>query len=93
MKLRNKINLATAVLFISLFIIINFTVYFIFSNLILDSELEQAEAEAGKSANAITSSLGEISADTLLQAYAPNNGMIQIVTSNNIAAPQSFSPV
>ena len=92
MKLRNKINLATAVLFISLFIIINFTVYFIFSNLILDSELEQAEAEAGKSANAITSSLGEISADTLLQAYAPNNGMIQIVKSNNIAAPQSFSP-
>lgn len=91
MKLRNKIHLATAVLFIGLFIVINFSVYFIFSNLMVRSELDEAHAEAKKNAAAITSSLGEISAETLLRAYTPVNGMIQIVTSDN-KARSSFSP-
>ncbi len=92
MKLRNKINLSTAVLFIGLFIITNFAVYFIFSNLILDSELEQARKEAEKNAEAITGSLGKISANTLVRAYAPVNGMIQIVTSDKKEATQSVTP-
>lgn len=93
MKLRNKIHLSTSVLFIGLFIIINFSVYFIFSNLILNSELEQAGEEAEKNAEAITASLGEeISAVTLVRAYAPVNGMIQIITSDKQKAAQSVTP-
>lgn len=92
MKLRNKIHAATAFLFIGLFIIINFSVYFIFSNLIIDSELEQSRAEAEKIAREISVSLDEIPADTLLSAYVPVKGMIQIVTSEKNAVTKSYSP-
>ena len=89
MRLRNKINLSTAFLFFCLFILSNISIYFVFSNLILDSEMEQAKAEAEKIAKGINDSLGTISEETLLRAYVPIDGMIQIVTSDN----KSFTPV
>ena len=45
--------------------------------------MEQAQAEAEKTANGINDSLGTISEETLLRAYIPIHGMIQIVTSDN----------
>nr|WP_295971626.1 HAMP domain-containing sensor histidine kinase [uncultured Bacillus sp.] len=92
MKLRNKIYLSTAVLFIGLFVIINFSVYFIFSDSILDSEIEQAHAEAEQAAHEISQSIDEISANILLPAHLPIDGMIQIVTTNQKAAHKSWSP-
>lgn len=82
MKLRNKINFSTAFLFIGLFIVMNISVYFIFSHLILDSETEQAGAEAEKTVEGINQSLGTIPADELLRAYVPIDGMIEIITSD-----------
>ena len=92
MRLRNKINLSTAFLFFCLFILSNISIYFVFSNLILDSEIEQAQAEAEKIANGINDSLGTISEETLLRAYIPIHGMIQIVTSDNKSFTTVTSP-
>ncbi|WP_338449198.1 ATP-binding protein [Niallia oryzisoli] len=81
MKLRQKINFSTTFLFIGLFVLINFSIYFVFSYLILEGEKEQAQAEGEKIVDGISESLGAIKTDELLRAYVPINGMIQIVSS------------
>ncbi|MEH7106536.1 sensor histidine kinase [Bacillus sp. JJ1764] len=83
MKLRNKINLYTAVLFAILFIIMNITVYFTFSKLILNNELKAATKEMEKTTTDIGKGLGTIPEATLLRSYVPINGMIQMVTDDN----------
>lgn len=83
MKLRNKINLYTAFLFAILLLIINITVYYSFSKLILESELNTAHNEMQNISENIGKSLGIISKDILLRSYVPINGMIQIVTKDN----------
>jgi two-component system, OmpR family, sensor histidine kinase ArlS len=83
MKLRNKINLYTAFLFAILLLIINITVYYSFSKLILDSELNTAHNEMQNISENIGKSLGTISEGILLRSYVPINGMIQIVTKDN----------
>lgn len=85
MKLRNKINLFTAVLFAALLILMNIAVYFTFSKLILDSELNIAAKEMEKTTDDIGKSLGSIPEAELLRSYVPINGMIQIVTADNKA--------
>ena len=92
MKLRKKINLSTAFLFIGLFIISNISIYFVFSHLILDSEMEQAQDEAEKMVIGINDSLGTIAADTILRAYVPIDGMIQIVVPNHTSFTTVTSP-
>lgn len=89
MKLRNKINLFTAVLFAALLILMNIAVYFTFSKLILDSELNIAEKEMEKTSIDIGKALGSIPEAELLRSYVPLNGMIEIVTADN----KSLSPV
>jgi two-component system, OmpR family, sensor histidine kinase ArlS len=89
MKLRNKINLFTAVLFAALLILMNIAVYFTFSKLILDSELNIASKEIEKTTTEIGKSLGSIPVTELLRSYVPLNGMIQIFTADN----QTLSPV
>ncbi|MBP3038655.1 HAMP domain-containing histidine kinase [Bacillaceae bacterium Marseille-Q3522] len=84
MKLRNKINLSTAVLFIGLFIVMNFFIYFLFSNLMINSEKEQVKAEAEKIVEAFHLSLGTIPDDKLILAYTPVDGMIQIVAEGQV---------
>ncbi|WML27720.1 HAMP domain-containing sensor histidine kinase [Neobacillus sp. OS1-33] len=92
MKLSNKINLYTAVLFTALLIIMNISVYFTFSKLILDSELNTATKEMEKTANDIGKSLGSISEGELLRSYVPLNGMIQFVTTENKPISTVTSP-
>ncbi|WP_144553888.1 HAMP domain-containing sensor histidine kinase [Bacillus sp. X1(2014)] len=92
MKLRNKINLYTAVLFAALLIVMNLSVYFTFSKLILDTELHTAKKEMEKNANDIGKSLGSIPEAELLRSYVPVNGMIQLVTADNKARSTVTSP-
>lgn len=92
MKLRNKINLYTAVLFAALLIVMNISVYFTFSKLILDSELNTATKEMEKTTNDIGKSLGSISVAELLRSYVPINGMIQFVTADNKPLSTVTSP-
>ncbi|MEH7013850.1 ATP-binding protein [Neobacillus niacini] len=87
MKLRNKINLYTAFLFALLLLILNITVYYTFSTLLLDSELTTAHKEMEKISENFGESLGKIPNDSLLRSYVPINGMIQIVTEDNNNPP------
>jgi two-component system, OmpR family, sensor histidine kinase ArlS len=92
MKLSNKINLSTAVLFAGLLIIMNVSIYITFSKLILDSELNTSAKEMEKTTNDIGKSLGSISEAELLRSYLPINGMIQFVTANNKPLTTVTSP-
>jgi len=82
MKLRNKINLYTAVLFTVLLLCMNISIYFLFSNLLVDSELEIAKNEIRKTAEVFNESLGTIEDSKLLRSYLPIEGMIRIVRGN-----------
>jgi signal transduction histidine kinase len=92
MKLSNKINLYTSVLFATLLIIMNISVYLTFSKLILDSERNTNVKEMEKTANDIGKSLGSISEAELLRSYVPLNGMIQLVTADNKPLSTVTSP-
>lgn len=82
MKLRNKINLYTSVLFACLIILMNTALFFLFSKMMVDSELESARSEIENLAQEIDQSLGQIPQADLLRAYAPMDGVIQIVTKD-----------
>ena len=93
MKLRNKINFSTTFLFIALFIISNFAIYYVFSNLIVDREMTDSKEEAKQIVDGFNESINSIDMDTLLRAYAPIDGMIQIVQSdqNRLSSVTSLS--
>lgn len=86
MKLRNKIHLYTAVLFTVLLLLMNVSIYFLFSNLIVKSELRIAKEEIKKSAEVFNKSLGTIQETELLRAYIPIEGMIRIVKEDKKGA-------
>jgi hypothetical protein len=67
--------------------IINITVYYTFSSLILGSELATAHKEMEKVSDNFGESLGKVPDDALLRSYVPINGMIQIVTEDNKNSP------
>jgi signal transduction histidine kinase len=79
MRLRKKINLYTAVLFIFLLLLMNVSIYFVFSNLMMVNELNRAKAETGKIAFDVSENSNNISPNDLLRAYLPIDGMIGIV--------------
>ncbi|TDL72789.1 HAMP domain-containing histidine kinase [Rhodococcus qingshengii] len=91
MKLRNKINLYTAFLFALLLLILNITVYYTFSKLLLDSELTTAHKEMKNISYNFGESLGKIPNDSLLRSYVPVNGMIEIVTEDNNSQLPAFT--
>jgi two-component system, OmpR family, sensor histidine kinase ArlS len=93
MKLRNKINFSTTFLFIALFIISNFAIYYVFSNLIVDREMTDSKEEAKQIVDGFNESINSIDMETLLRAYAPIDGMIQIVQSdqNRLSSVTSLS--
>lgn len=87
MKLRNKINLYTSVLFIILLIIMNMFIYYLFSTLTMESELDQAYSEAELVVRGINESIGIIPEDDLLRSYVPSDGMIRVVTEELTGPP------
>lgn len=92
MKLRNRINLFTAVMFLVLLILINSVIYYAFSSMMLNSELEKTTAEAEQALEGINQAGTEIPMNQLLRAYLPISGMLQIVREDGsqgttVAAP------
>ncbi|WP_077210544.1 sensor histidine kinase [Bacillus dakarensis] len=79
MKLRNRINLYTAVLFIVLLILMNLFIFYLFSRLMINSELEQTKAETEKIVIGINEGINLVPPEDLLRAYVPIDGMIRIV--------------
>lgn len=79
MKLRQKINLYTAVLFVVLLILMNVSIYLVFSNLMITNELDRAKAETTKIAKDVSANVRHISPGELLRAYVPIDGKIEIL--------------
>ncbi|MFD1706580.1 sensor histidine kinase [Siminovitchia sediminis] len=86
MKLRTKINLYTAVMFIILLLMINVAIYFTFSRMMFDSDLSRVGNEASQTVKGITQADPSVPTDNLLRAYMPVNGMLQIVHSDGTAS-------
>lgn len=82
MKLRNKILLYSSALFITLFILMNGLIYYLFNTLVLNNELTNMKAQADKIARSITQSANTIPLNDLLRTYAPLSGMIRIVAED-----------
>ena len=91
MKLRSKINLYTTVMFICLLLLINGAIYVSFSRVTLNSELERTAAEAKQTIKGIQSGT-TIPTKDLLRAYAPTNGMLQIVNADGSTDAAATAP-
>ncbi|ASV67392.1 ATP-binding protein [Cytobacillus sp. FSL W7-1323] len=85
MKIKNRIHLYTAVLFIVLLIVMNFTIYFIFQSITLEGEKEQAKEELNRVLTEFHQSLGTLPQGSLLRAYVPVDGFIRIIHENGEA--------
>ncbi|WJE14953.1 HAMP domain-containing sensor histidine kinase [Halobacillus sp. ACCC02827] len=85
MKLSNKIHVYTTVLFTVLLVLISLSVYFTFSHISYDSDLEQTRLEAERIAAGINEQESTSLSTDLLRAYVPANGMIRIIRRNGQA--------
>ncbi|KWX78328.1 sensor histidine kinase [Paenibacillus jilunlii] len=79
MKLRSKIYLYSSVLFAVLLVIMNLVIYFMFSRMSIDNQLDQADAETVKTAADLRRAGRAISAPELLRAYVPIEGMLRLL--------------
>lgn len=92
MKLRNKINLYTTVMFICLLILITSAIYLSFSRMMQNSELERTAAEARQAISGINDSGASGPSKELLKAYVPVNGMLLIVKEDGSKGPAAVAP-
>ena len=92
MKLRNKINLYTSVLFIVLLLIMNTSIYFVFSHLIKENELERTHAEVERVVTDIRGAVDRIAPRELLRANVPVDGMIQLLKEDLTSDGKFTSP-
>ncbi|KEO80456.1 MULTISPECIES: sensor histidine kinase [Paenibacillus] len=79
MKLQNKIHTYTSLLFGILLVAINFSVYFLFSQLSIDSRKDQVEATAENMIRGIQRAPVSVAAEDLLRAYVPLDGMLRLM--------------
>ncbi|AJE50363.1 sensor histidine kinase [Paenibacillus polymyxa] len=79
MKLQNKIHTYTSLLFGILLVAINFSVYFLFSQLSIDSRKNQVEAAAENMIHGIQRAPVSVAAEDLLRAYVPLDGMLRLM--------------
>ncbi|MCV9885450.1 HAMP domain-containing histidine kinase [Metabacillus halosaccharovorans] len=80
MKLRNKINLYTAFLFILLILLMNTSIFMVFNNMMIEKELEQIKAETEKVSNEVSEGIKQVDPNQLLRAYLPVDGMIHVLS-------------
>ncbi|MFK4997299.1 histidine kinase dimerization/phospho-acceptor domain-containing protein [Bacillus sp. N9] len=95
MKLRSRIHLYTIVMFIVLLVVVNGAIYFTFSRMMLNSDLERAGAEAAKAVKGLneTERAAAISIDAYFRAYMPVNGMLRLVHIDGKSDKTSTDPV
>lgn len=92
MKLRSKINLYTTALFALLLLVMNVSIYFAFSQMMMDSELRRVEAEGGHVSSGIIRAVAAVSAADALRSYVPVDGMIRIIGGGMTDYPGITSP-
>lgn len=91
MNLRKKIYLYTTVLFAVLLLIMNITVYAVFSKLIYENEQAAISNEMANMTKIAQRSIGNVPEAELLRAFVPSNGMVRLVQPDKKAVT-STSP-
>lgn len=84
MRLGSKIHLYSSVLFAVLLIIMNVSVYTVFSQQIMQHEMQRAEAEGYQAATSMRDAAEMIPAEDLLRSFVPVSGMIRIVREQGV---------
>jgi two-component system, OmpR family, sensor histidine kinase ArlS len=79
MRIERKIHLYSSVLFAVLLVVINLSIYFMFSRLSLNSQFERAESEALTIAQGMRDAPVTIPTEDLLRAFVPFDGMLRVV--------------
>ncbi|NUH85091.1 HAMP domain-containing histidine kinase [Bacillus firmus] len=79
MNLRKKIYLYTTVLFAVLLLIMNITVYAVFSKLIYENEQASISNEMVNMTKIAQRSIGNVPEAELLRVFVPSNGMVRLV--------------
>ncbi|MBT2287800.1 HAMP domain-containing histidine kinase [Paenibacillus albidus] len=79
MKLRSKIHLYSSVLFALLLVLMSLTIYYLFSRMSLNSQLEQTRAAGAKIAAEMKKAAGNVPESDMLRAYVPAAGMIRLL--------------
>ncbi|KKK39390.1 histidine kinase [Mesobacillus campisalis] len=92
MKLRHRVNLYTAAMFIVLLIIINVSIYSVFRSTMLNSELERTAGEALHAIDGLNKAEGNLSLELVLRSYVPVNGMLQIVKADGNPGAAAADP-
>src|SRR5699024_12749333 len=82
MKLKAKINIYTAGMFILLLIILTSLIFLLFSQMMLDNEVARSYAEAVKTVKGISEAGEDVKTDEVLRAYLPVEGMFKIVNED-----------
>ncbi|MGO4788349.1 sensor histidine kinase [Paenibacillus sp. 2KB_20] len=82
MKLSSKIHLYSSVLMAAILIVMNLSVYYVFSKMTVDSQLEQAEAEDSRISREMAKAADTIPVGELLRSYVPLDGKIQLLGPN-----------
>src|SRR5699024_11150686 len=80
--LKAKINIYTAGMFILLLIILNSLIFLLFSQMMLDNEVDRSYAEAVKTVKGISEAGEDVKTGELLRAYLPVEGMFKIVNED-----------
>ncbi|GEL78541.1 sensor histidine kinase [Tenuibacillus multivorans] len=81
MKLKNKIFLYTTFLFITIIIILSLTIYFTFTDITYDREMERIESDTENILSGLQEANEFFSFEDILGVYVPSNGMARIVNS------------
>ncbi|MCM3653863.1 ATP-binding protein [Metabacillus litoralis] len=82
MRLRTRIQLSTTVVLIVLLIVANTSIYFIFKNSAITSEINRLTNTSNNTVIELNKK-SNLSMEQVLQAYLISNGMIRIVDQNN----------
>lgn len=82
MKLKAKINVYTAGMFILLLILLNILIFFSFSRTMFENEVDRSYAETLKTVKGLSEADEAVKTGDLLRAYLPVNGMFQIVDND-----------
>ncbi|MFC0015257.1 MULTISPECIES: HAMP domain-containing histidine kinase [Allobacillus] len=79
MNLKNRIFLYTAVVFVVITILLSITIYFTFSHITYDREIDQMEDEVTNILTGIAQADESFPVNDLLGVYVPSNGMLRIL--------------
>lgn len=87
MKLRSKVHLYSSVLSGVLLVVMNLSIYFVFSGMTVNNRLEQTAADARRIAESVREAASGVETGELLRAFVPADGMIRLVGEHGDSAP------